>query len=1006
MKKNLFLVILFFAFALVACGEKVDPTISVDKDDVSIEVGKTESINIKALNTEEAITVTSADDSIATIQDGVISAVGVGETTLTITCGSLTKTIKVTVTPEPAETFTVKFLNSDYSLIEAQTVEKGKDATPPTVDSTEEKKFIGWSKPYTNITANVTCVAMYQDKYTVTYNVAGGVMEGEGTTSYFAGDTFDLPLAHKSGCKFMGWEDSENPGDLIDKLPSDATGNKLFTAKYAEVSKFNVEYDFVNGISSELYLASKEVAVATWYIDNYNAVKGSYWGGAYANYSFITNKSNDPGATFSDRFYIAVDSETGLYKVVSILLSGASSWPNGAQYVITFSSSYKNHNAFHNEAVKVEVGDYVVFDGDFTQIKKTGSPESVNVYFFREDPTVSVVNKVVNSETDQLIAPVRLGYKFLYWADDYGLKVTSINQLYNNAKLKAVWEERTPVTDISTNDVPTELRTGETFKINAKVVPSDAYFQTVSFSTSNRDIIDVDQNGNLTAKSAGTCQITMVDYMKRVTNEKTITVYSIDSIDLNTGNFTGVMAVNDTFKLEPIAVGKNVDNVTFTFTSLTPNIVSVDANGNIKALAVGSGNIQIKDSANHTLEFGVTVASFDENSKVDQLLKLLAENNMATVQAGNVSLYDDGTEKYYKATYGSVNYFYFAKFEINRSNANGVANPNGSPMTRRFDATHDDSIQYVTVHDTATLTGNANSTAASMNNSGTNSSATIHYVVGSGGIYQAVTEDFIAYHAGDGTGNKIEYYNTGVKAPTTGSQYPTYGIKKTDNGYIYTINGQDTTISVPNTGGTPKLTHLGPIWKIVDGYYYIGKTWHSSGYGYVGSYGGNNNSIGIEMCVNIGGDIYDTWQRNAQLVADICVRNNLDITRVKMHNTWTGKNCPQCLIAGHYWWNFIKMVQANMTIMTEYKDATISVTSNNPNIVNNDGRIVNAPATTTKVSYTVTVSIGTETKSMTFYNIVPGTTTWEQWNGSYASSKIWNNGRFSSNDIVDLPYID
>ena len=100
------------------------------------------------------------------------------------------------------------------------------------------------------------------------------------------------------------------------------------------------------------------------------------------------------------------------------------------------------------------------------------------------------------------------------------------------------------------------------------------------------------------------------------------------------------------------------------------------------------------------------------------------------------------------------------------------------------------------------------------------------------------------------------------------------------------------------------------------------------------------------------------------------------------------------------------MVQANMTIMTEYKDATISVTSNNPNIVNNDGRIVNAPATTTKVSYTVTVTIGSETKSMTFYNIVPGTTTWEQWNGSYASSKIWNNGRFSSNDIVDLPYID
>ena len=42
MKKNLFLVILFFAFALVACGEKADPTISVDKDDVSIELAQIE----------------------------------------------------------------------------------------------------------------------------------------------------------------------------------------------------------------------------------------------------------------------------------------------------------------------------------------------------------------------------------------------------------------------------------------------------------------------------------------------------------------------------------------------------------------------------------------------------------------------------------------------------------------------------------------------------------------------------------------------------------------------------------------------------------------------------------------------------------------------------------------------------------------------------------------------------------------------------------------------------
>ena len=1014
-----FIVLLFVSvFALVACGEepsnsggddKKEGAIKLDFTEASLKVGETKDVTATLENLEGTIEWSSSDSSVVSIENNVITAVGVGEATITAKLGDKTAEIKVTVEAAAKETFKVKFLDSDYTLIKEEVVEKGGSATAPVMTDTETKLFDKWDKDFTNVQSNLNVIAQYKNKYTITYNLDGGLNELEPKTSYFDGETFDLPVAHKAGCKFMGWEKSDAIGKYITKVDAGTKGDLTLKAKFVELETLSVTYNYNGGVSNELYVASADSAKACLVIDNYNAVKGGYWGGAYADYVFITNRANDPGATFSDRFYITLDSETGLYKVCSILLSGASSWPSEANYVITYSSSYKNHYTCHNEVgLKVEVGDYVVFDNDFTQIKKSGGLSQVNCYFFNTEPTATGVKRNVNTSIDKLLQPLRLGFLFKGWKDSFGYEIKTPADVYDGAILEAQWEERTPVTAISTNEVPTEMVTGDSFKITASVVPSDAYFKTINFSTSNRDIVSVDKNGNIVAKSAGTATITMIDYMKRVTVEKVINVYPIDCVDINFGNFNGILKVGETVELKPQAFGKDVSGLTFTYTSSDPTVLEVDANGKVTAKANGSAVITVKDSASttHTLEYTITVDPLATTDRVDEVLKLIAEKNNATVEVGNVCLYNDGTERYYKATYGSVNAFLFAPYVVNRSNANDTLNPDGSPMARRFSGGFDDSIEFVTVHDTATLTGNPASTSASMNNSGTNSSATIHYVVGNNEIYQAVTERYIAYHAGDGTGTPFKWTKTNVKAPTSGTQYPAYDIVKTNNGYNYTINGQDSGIAVPSTpsGVDIRLSHLGPVWKIVDGYYYLGTVYYESGYRTVGSHGGNNNSIGIEMCVNTGGDIMDTWQRTAQLVADICVRNNLDTTRVKMHNTWTGKNCPQCIIAGNYWWNFIEMVDLNYTIMKNYNDATITMKSNNPNIVDNTGRILNGPSVTTTVSYDVTVKIGEVSKTMRLYSVVPGTTTWEQWNGSYPSSQIWNDGWYSKNNMIDLPY--
>ena len=164
--------------------------------------------------------------------------------------------------------------------------------------------------------------------------------------------------------------------------------------------------------------------------------------------------------------------------------------------------------------------------------------------------------------------------------------------------------------------------------------------------------------------------------------------------------------------------------------------------------------------------------------------------------------------------------------------------------------------------------------------------------------------------------------------------------------------------------------------------------------GAICSYGGNNNSIGIEMCVNTTGDMYDTLQRTAMLVADILIRNNLGFERVQMHNSWSGKDCPQTVRAGNYWNDFMMMVKMQYAVRKTFKDCEITMKSNNPEIVDNTGRVCKAPLTTTTVSYDVTVKCGNTTKTITLYSVIPGSTLWQKWNGTYPSSRVWNDGYF------------
>jgi N-acetylmuramoyl-L-alanine amidase CwlA len=64
---------------------------------------------------------------------------------------------------------------------------------------------------------------------------------------------------------------------------------------------------------------------------------------------------------------------------------------------------------------------------------------------------------------------------------------------------------------------------------------------------------------------------------------------------------------------------------------------------------------------------------------------------------------------------------------------------------------------------------------------------------------------------------------------------------------------------------------------------------------------GNRTSIGIEICVNAGGDFEKAKKNAAALVRLLRGEHDIPLENVVQHNHWSGKNCPQTIRESGKW---------------------------------------------------------------------------------------------------------
>lgn len=82
--------------------------------------------------------------------------------------------------------------------------------------------------------------------------------------------------------------------------------------------------------------------------------------------------------------------------------------------------------------------------------------------------------------------------------------------------------------------------------------------------------------------------------------------------------------------------------------------------------------------------------------------------------------------------------------------------------------------------------------------------------------------------------------------------------------------------------------------------------WHAGDGSQIG--GGNQNGIGIELCINPDGNYHIAMRNDARLIAGLMHKYNLNMLNIKRHRDFMVKDCPETMIRDRLWFLFLDLI--------------------------------------------------------------------------------------------------
>ena len=823
------------------------------------------------------------------------------------------------------------------------------------VPSKDGKLYAKWSKKMATLTYSIGDVDA-----TVTNE----------TVKVHASDSFVLetPTYDSKYLRFNGWYKEAECINPITEISEYTTQDITVYASWTEIDGYTINY-VLNGGS--LIYQDRDAVIAD-FIKDYNEAIGT----SYASAADI------PTGNFADINY-----HTFYTKVLSDGTVIRDKWLWLAQYLLRLSqrdlagnncnvlglSALVNNKAYSGDAI---YGISYAFRSFLkgTTLRPGSSYTSVdytvyeNAHGFWNDLSAAENGEYLNNKGTVTLPTAYLeNYKFAGWftnAECTGEPVTTVS---DTATLYAKYVEATPVESVTITNKITEIKRYETYQLQWQVLPTNANIQAVKFESSDTRVATVDVNGLVTAVSEGDVEIKVISLSPSGKSDSfKLNVYAPDHFKISYETVSYVK-VGGSIKLNASYIKRDGSATELEWSSVTPEIATVDENGKVTAVKEGLATIRVsaKGNADIKQDFVVTVLPATLSKELQEVVDAHESNAFIRWDLGIGA----GGPAYYRDIYGSVSKVLYNDALVidtkHKATQDGISTNHGAEMS---------AIDFITVHYTGNMSPKADANANASYFAGGGGGTSIHYVTGNDGVFYCLDEKYGGYHAGDSSMGERKWIKTGIKATSDDPETPVWGISSNSK---FTLNGQETIVNVPEgtTDATKKVTgntfvyngkvqncinDMGLAWKIADGEYYMLDTWwcySQVSAGRICNYGGNRNSIGIESAVNPESDLWYTWQRTAQLVANIMVRHNLDITRVVGHHFWTAKDCPQPLLENNLeiWDIFIESVKHEYKLITDFKDTKFAFTCDS-DIIGKNGRVATQPLFSQIVTYTVEVN--------------------------------------------------
>ncbi|MBQ6600799.1 MAG: Ig-like domain-containing protein, partial [Clostridia bacterium] len=255
---------------------------------------------------------------------------------------------------------------------------------------------------------------------------------------------------------------------------------------------------------------------------------------------------------------------------------------------------------------KFAVNNDVHFVGTWTKLYKVeyryadgfevpeGAPELPEAVYYK-----------AGDDVDKLGIPYVYRHIFVGWTTDDADATSDIFTMPENDVVFYGYF-KIPVESIEVIGGDITVNAGEKEKITVYVKPEDATIKDIVYESSDESIVKVDEYGNITAVGEGTATVTVAS-KDDPTKSDTVTVnVKIPVTELVVDKTEITLKKDGTDKINATVNG-DATNKKVIFESDNENIVTVDENGNLKAVGEGTTTVTVKSEDDSSITATVTV---------------------------------------------------------------------------------------------------------------------------------------------------------------------------------------------------------------------------------------------------------------------------------------------------------------------------------------------------------------------------------------------------------------